>query len=538
MPALALMSVLACSPGWSADGCGTVVVPAAVGSGSPTPANSLHPILSTATLIEQQLSRLIYRPLVWMDANVQVDWGKSLAASVVVADDGATFRVTLKPFGWSDGVPVTADDVLYGWEMIGRLGRAYALYGVGGVPGLIRGLTVTGPHSLEVSLTRPVNPDWFESTGLSQLTPIPRHAWGGLSIARQQSLQSEASFYRVVDGPFRLERLAVGRWASFVSNPSYGGHRASIRRLVVTFLQGTDPLAELAAGQVDMANRQFTVWDATGGLRGVEKVPLGPGANFSAILPNLKSPSAPFLADVRVRQAIATAIDQRRLIGAVFHGNALPEQGFVPAALVRFLSPSIRGGASPLAFDPERAAAMLERAGWVVGSDGVRQRDGRRLAFEILSPAGSPTGLELLQMVKEDLARVGVEVRIKEAQFDQIIARMTGPAEGWQAVSLAFTEPGYPDGTRLFQSRSRGNFEHYASPTMDRLLDASVFRPGLDGLFALEDYVLAQQPMFFLPDGFYTVLARPEVGGIRDFLGSNGAWSPEYLTVSGSLACR
>ena len=536
-----MLSASITAPGlvFASDGtCGTVVVPAGVGLGDPQPVNSLHPILATGTLYERQTFQLLYRPLIWSNEKHEVDLAQSLAASVDVQDGGATFAITLRPYRWSDGAPVTADDVLYSWELIRQLGKAYVYYGSGGVPKLIRDVTVTGPHTLVVHLTQTVNPDWFEQVGLGQFFALPRHVWGATSLAQQQNTQSSASFYGVSDGPFELSEFVLGRYAAFVPNPTYGGHKATIKRLVVDFLQGTDPLAALEAGQVDMATLPFTVWDAARRLPGFRAVSIGPVAGYFTIIPNLRATHAKFLADVRVRQAISMAIDQKRIMQTVFHDSSLPDRGFVPTALTDYLSPQIKDGTSVLADDPSRARALLDAAGWKTGADGVRARDGTRIEFDVLVTADVAERIEMLQLVAADLAAVGIVVHIKEVQFNQMFARMLGPAGGWDAVLIGWSMPGYPDGSQFFATGSTSNYEHYSNPEMDRLLEAAIDKPGLDGLFAVENLVMQEQPMIFLPDGFHQVLVRPGIEGVADFVKPNGTWLPEYLTLSGAMACR
>jgi peptide/nickel transport system substrate-binding protein len=476
--------------------------------------------------------------VIWSNAQHEIDWAQSLASSVDVQDGGATFAVTLRPYSWSDDVPVTADDVLYWWSQVQQLGETYVYYGTGGVPKLIRDVTVTGPHTLVVHLTQAVNPDWFEQSGLGQFYALPRHVWGRLSLTQQQNEQSSASFYKVSDGPFLLSQLVLGRYAAFVPNPTYGGHRATIRRLVVDFLQGSDPLAALEAGQVDMATLPFTVWDAARHLPGFRAVSIGPIAGYFTIIPNLKSTHATFLADVRVRQAISMAINQKQIIDVVFHGSSLPDRGFVPTALSHYLSPEIKDGTSPLTDDPGRARALLDAAGWRLGADGVRAKDGTRMEFDVLVTAGVAERMEMLQLVAADLAAVGIVVHVREAQFNQVIARMLGPANGWDAVLIGWSMPGYPEGSQFFATGSTSNYEHYSNPEMDRLLKAAVDKPGLDGLFAVENLALQQQPMIYLPDGFHEVLVRPGIAGVRDAIKPNGMWLPEYLTLSGAMACH
>ncbi len=534
---LLTFAVLGMPPGLASD-CGTVIVPSGVGLGDPQPVDTLDPVLATGTIYEQQTYQMLYRPVVWSNEKHEIDWNLGLASAIDVQDGGATFVVTLKPYVWSDGHPVTADDVLYGWQLIKALGEAYVLYGTGGIPQLVKDVSVTGPHTLVVRLTKTVNPQWFQQSGLGQFYALPRHAWGRFSIAQQQTLQSTPSFYAVVDGPFHLAELHLGRYAVFEPNPLYGGHKAAIKRLIVNFLQGTDPLAALTAGQVDMATLPFTIWDKARHLPGFRAVSIGPTSGYFTIIPNMKNPNAPFLADARVRPAISMAIGQERIIDTVFHGQSLPVRGFVPSALTDYLAPDIKKGHPSLTDDPVRARALLDDAGWRTGPDGIRVKDGKRLAFDILVTAGVEERLETLELVEADLAAAGISVHIKEVQFNQLFARMLGPPAAWDSVFIGWSIPGYPEGNQFFKTGSSSNYERYSNPGMDRLLEAAVDKPGLDELFRVEDLVMAEQPMIFLPEGFHQVLVRPGIEGVTDFVKPNGTWSPEFLRLSGDMACH
>ncbi len=518
--------------------CGTVVVPTGLGmSSTPAPVATLHPALYTGALYETEMINLLYRPLVWVGASGQADWTASLASGIAANADRTVFTVTLKPYLWSDGKPVTAADVLYDWRLVHALGAAYSQYGSGGVPMLIRDVHALDDHRVEFDLTKPVSPEWFELGGLSQFYALPRQAWSRYDIPAQQTLQSQASFYRVVDGPFRLDELHLGRYAVLSPNARYGGHQATIRRLVVNFLQGGDPLEALASGQIDMADLPFELWSASARLGDLRRVAVGPSPLFASLIPNIKSPIRPFLADARVRDAIARAIDQARIASAVYHGTTQPQSGMVPPVMTDLLAPDLRQGPSPLGYDPAAARALLDAAGWKTALDGVRAKNGQRLAFTVLVTAASESGLQSLQLIASDLARIGVAIDIKQAEFNQLIARMLGPPDGWDVVYMGWSILTYPDPNQFFATGASGNYAHYSDPTMDRLLAAASASPGRDALFAVEDYVVAQQPMIFLPDGSATVLVRPGITGVRRFLSANGYWSPEYLRLAGAMAC-
>ena len=535
---LVAVALLAWSGGAAAEPCGTVIVPTGVGiSGTPGAASTLHPVLFTGSSYESELMNLLYRPLVWVRDGPSIDWADSLASGIEASAGDTVFTATIKAIDWSDGTAVTAADLLYDWSLIEKLGETYSQYGVGGVPNSIRSVTAPDAHHLRIETKRPVNPEQFEMAGLSLFYALPRQAWARYDIAAQQTRQSEASFYRVVDGPFRLQELALGRHAVLVPNMRYGLHRASVRRLVVEFLQGTDPLEALQAGQIDMASLPFPVWNAGGKIAGVERLQGRPSPSTTALTPNLKNPNDPFFDDVRVRQAIARAIDQQGIIDTIYHGQSLEQAGSVPSAYAALLPPDLRDGHSPLGYNPAAADALLDAAGWRMGPDRVRAKDGRRLAFSVLTSSDSEVSLMYLQLLQADLARVGIAMSITQAEFNQLLARMVGPKTGWDATFFSYSSNSFPDLSQLYATGAYGNYGGYSDATMDRLLAAAAADPTLDGFYAAEDDAVRQQPIFFMPNGFYTVLSRPGIEGIGRFIQPNGLWAPEYLTLDASRAC-
>ncbi len=522
----------------AAEPCGSVVLPSGLGmSALPGTAATLHPILEDGSLYEGQLSQMLYLPLLWYGGVDEIDWSKSLAASVTPNADDTAFTVTLKPWRWSDGVPITSADVLYAWDMIRKLGPAYSNYGVGGIPGTVSRVTAPDARTVVVTLNRRVNPDWFEGLGIAQLVPIPAHAWRRYSIAAQQTLQSTASFYKVADGPFLIRRLVLGREATFVPNPLYEGHRASIARLVVDFLQGTDPLQALRAHQVDAANIPATLLSAVSRLPDFRKIVISGAQNFDVLIPNMANRSKPFLADPRVRVAMAMSLDQKRDIALAHEGLGSPQYGLLSSNDGPLLPPELRDGHSPVAFDPGRANAILDAAGYRRGPDGIRSRNGVRLDLTILESAGNDNGLLLDQLNAADFRRVGIAMNIKQLEFNQLYAKMLGPSDGWDAVALGYSGGAYPDGTQMFLSTSQENFSHYRSATMDRLVEAEAGSADRDALFALERYIVAQQPMIFMGAGWPVLLVRPGLDGVTTMASPMATWSPEYLTLSGPMAC-
>ena len=513
-----------------------MVLPAGLGLTSPGAVNSLNPLLTTSIYNVEAISQ-IYRPLVWLDRKLAFDASRSLASAVTTPDGGHTWRFAIKPWLWSDGVPVTTADVVFTLDLIRRIGPAYAKFGIGGIPDYLADVRATGAHEVTLTLDHAVNPDWFLRLGLAGIPVLPEHVWHGLSLREMRMRQTDTSLFRVSDGPFLIDDFKVGRYLALVPNPLYGGTRPHVRRLVMDFLEGGDPLQALRSGEIDAADIPFQLWNLATALPNLRMTRLGASFGYDAMMLNLRSRSAPFLADLRVRQAIALAIDQREIISLVFHGQSTPLHGPVPPAMTSFLSPRARAGYPALDFSAPRARALLDAAGWHPGPDGVRVKDGRRLQFAVDATSGIPVLLTYLQIVQRDLAAVGIAIDIHAIDFDEMIATMLGNGHDWNSGVMGWTVEGYPDSQEFFSKTGAQNFGHYENPRMDALNLAVVAAAGQQALYDAQDFAADQQPFIFLPAGEVSVLSRPDLHGIAEMTSPNGSWSPELLTLSGNMAC-
>ncbi len=217
--------------------CGTIVVPSGVGVGNGADITSMNPLLVTS-LYNQQAAGLLYQGLIWLNASTgKIDWSRSIASSVTTPDGGTTYDVTLRPWHWSDGVPVTTADVAYTFKLIKELGTTYAAYGAGGMPGIVKALNINSPTQFQLVLTHRVNPTWFIYNGLSQLLPLPEHSWGKYTVDEIFQGQSSPAFFRVVDGPLQARRLDIGLDLVLVPNPAYDGPKLHFQRLIFKFLK-------------------------------------------------------------------------------------------------------------------------------------------------------------------------------------------------------------------------------------------------------------------------------------------------------------
>ncbi len=517
--------------------CGTVVLPPGIGQSDPSSVTSLNWMLSRSVYDTEAIYQ-IYRPLVWLDRNQNYDPAMSVAGSVATIDGGQTWRLAIKPWMWSDGVPLTADDVVFTFDLIRKLGSSYAWVGVGGMPELLDRVTSVSTHEVEIRLKRRVNPDWFLRLGLGNLIkPLPAHIYRGLGLAALRARQTDPTLFAVSDGPFLVREWDVARHLVLVPNPRFGGQPPAIRRLVLDFLQGGNALQSLRADETDAANVPFQLWDLASALPGFRAQAMGGPFGYMSIILNFRSRHAAFLRDVRVRQAIAAAINQNEINALAFHGQAREIHGPVPVAMTAFLSPRAKAGYAELQYDPSKARALLDQAGFRPGPDGIRVRGGERLAFDVAVSAGVPARMVELQVVQRNLAAIGIAMTIRGIEFNQLLAILDGNGQEWDGIMIGWTVENFPDIEEFFAAGGSANYGHYHDARMDRLTKAVETTPGRQALDAAQDYAALQQPFIFLPEGRISALSRTGLDGIARMSSPNGTWAPEYLRLSGKLAC-
>ncbi len=534
---LALSATLA-SPCVASPPCGTVVVPSGNGvEAVAQPIASMHPVLTDGSLYDQEVIWQIFRPLLWFAGDHSLDFANSEADAITVSPDQTRFHITLKSWRWSDGEPITADDVVYGFELMKSAGQTFYGFGSGGMPQLFASVTADSPLSLTVTTTRPVNPEWFEGLGLGQLYALPRHAWGHVALEAQRSLQTSVKFLGVDSGPFALDEYQPGRYVALRPNPYWTGHKPQTRRLVIDFLAGIDPLAALQTGELDVATIPFATYGFATSLPGYRQVPLPPGSSNNTIIYNFASSTAAIFKDVRVRQAIADALDMKALVNVVFHGQAEPLYSPIEPALEPFLSPAAKADRFPVGYDPGRALELLAAAGYSRGPDGVMQRGGDRLEWTDLLSSNSGDRLLLTQFLQADLARIGIRMNIRLMDFNQIIETMTRHPQDWQTASIGWSQFTYPDMQINFGTNAGENYGKFSYPEVDALATKIGTEPGRQAIFQLQDLISAQQPFLFMPQGDYSLLAVPGITGFREAFQPNYMWKLEYLALSGSRAC-
>jgi peptide/nickel transport system substrate-binding protein len=514
--------VLLTLPAAAPQNCGTLVMP------PDNDITSFSPLLASS-LGNAQAAQMMYMSLLWIGGSAQINWSRSLASAVTTPDAGKTYDVTLRPWHWSDGVPVSAADVVYDIDLIRQLGPAYEDYGEGGMPNLIQSATATDPTHVRVVLTRNVNPTWFTYNGLAQIVPLPSHAWRQYNLDQMTQLQNTPAFFKIIDGPLQLVSFAPGLDAVYAPNPTYEGPPMHFNRLVFAFIESDGAaVQQVESGDVDLAPLPTEFWSGVQHRSDVYVDELGPLPTWDYIVLNFRNPDVDFLKDVRIRDAIADAQDQNQIIQLALHGLGYAVYAPISTADAAFEAPSILQGNFPVGFDPAKARALLRQAGYTPGPDGIMQKNRRRLSFTVLSATGSTQSDEIDEVIQRSLRAAGIDMKIREVEFNQMLALLDGPPQTWQAAILGQFFSGYPSGEAMFQTGATGNNGNYSDKTMDTLIDASINQPGLNALHAYEIYASAQQPVIFTASPAQVLLVRKRLHGVNAFYDPGGL-APDML---------
>ncbi len=318
---------------------------------------------------------------------------------------------------WHDGRMTTADDVVWTLETARDPEVAYPRS-----RDLDAVVSVVKVDSFTVNVrfgrSQPVFPDV-----LTDLAILPHHHFAN---TRARDIRT-APFNRqpVGNGPFEfVEYRPNQRWVFRRAEgfPAALGRPRIDRFVVVVVDEPATKLAALTSGELDFAGINPAHASFVRGDPRLDVVGY-PVQFHNALLWNLRRP--PF-DDVRMRRALTMGLDRELIVEAYLYGFGVPADGPVAPDHPWYEPPD------PVPYDSDEAARGLEAMGWRMGTDGVRERDGQRLAFRLLTVGSGDNALE--QMIQAQLRGLGVEVTIRRLELTTFLAVAQGPERDFDAL--------------------------------------------------------------------------------------------------------
>jgi len=342
----------------------------------------------------------------------------SLAESWETSDDKLTWTFHMRDgLKWSDGEPITAKDPAFTYQKM--LDDEVARTANGSYVAQWESVEATDDSTLVIKTKVP------QSTMLALDIPIvPEHVWSKVS-----DIGAEPQYPMVGSGPYTITEFKEAQFAKMKANPNYWRGAPKIDDLHFIYYRNADAaVTALQSGQVDLINRltptQFDALKSDPNIatnnaqnRRFNEILINPGAATNDDKPI--GSGNPALKDIKLRQAIATAIDSKTLVDKVWGGYAEEAAGYIPPVFADYAwTPP---DDVKRTFDLDEANRMLDEAGYKKGADGVRQdKQGKPLNLRLLAHAENVVDENAGPFVVGWLKEIGLNVTLEPRSDDQV----------------------------------------------------------------------------------------------------------------------
>ncbi|HYO29528.1 MAG TPA: peptide ABC transporter substrate-binding protein, partial [Thermomicrobiales bacterium] len=387
-----------------------------------------------------------------------------------VSEDGLTWTFKLRDDAtWHDGQPFTSRDVQFTWETVMNPDVA-----VRSRTGHDKVASVETPDETTVVMTLKEAFAPFQALWTSGVTGvIPAHILDGQDVHTAPfNTQSP-----IGTGPFKFVEHVGGDHLTVERNPDYHGGAPALERIIVKLVPEVPVLfTQFKTGEIDVVDYQGIQPDRFEEAEGLEEraVVLKP-SNFVEFI--YFNNNLPQFQDKRVKQAIYHATDRQTVVDAIYYGLENPTLTYLPPTHWAY-NPDVK----QYAYDLEAAKALLDEAGFVPGADGVREREGVRLAFRMSTSAGNQSRESAQLVLQQAYKEIGVEMSIDNRPASTLWTEDV-PAGNYDTLMVAWDNAiqSDPDPTsRLhstmipFEGGAGANYVAFKNEEADRLMEEGV----------------------------------------------------------------
>ena len=425
---------------------------------------SLNPLLLNGGEINKYATGLMFLPLMELDADLNFE---GMLADSITTEDNKNFIVHIDDAAtWSDGTPVTADDVVYtalrlASPVIGNTAMMYYVFEGVGDDGLVEegaesidGIQKVDDKTVQFTTKEEMPITTFENSYARYLLTLPKHV---IEQYSEEELSTADWFNHpdVVSGPFIVTDFDVDHYISYEANKDYWKGAPKIDKLNIKIVDGSQLYAGLQSGEIDITQQTMSDipqedYESVEALDNVDVVYGSPVTNQSVFIQTKNVP------DVKVRQAMLYAIDRQQILEELLNGHGEIVDGFLSSA-----SPFYDDSLTPVSYDPEKAKALLEEAGWD-GSQTIR--------FYVNS--GDSTFVNAASIIAAEWAAVGIKAEIQTVDFATLMS--VAGTEDYDVLAVQYTyapvDP-YPDVAWLLGGE--GSWTGYSDDTLNDALTKS-----------------------------------------------------------------
>jgi peptide/nickel transport system substrate-binding protein len=339
-----------------------------------------------------------------------------------ISPDNRTYTFHLnKDVKWHDGTDFTAADVVFSADALANPES---------------GSTYTGNFVDTVESWRAIDDDTFEMVAkepvytflfdIQSLYVIPKHIWEDVPLAdwRTDPGATGADPSRVIGtGPFKFQEWRPGESVTLVRNDDYYQKVPYLDAYTMrVWPDQTAAVNALLNGEIDAVSLESADVATVEGTPGIA-VAEYPSRGFLYYEFNLDPEVTTKWQDQRVRQALMYALDRQSIVDNILLGYAEVAQGTQPSVSYAYAPDRVT---TRYTYDPEKAAALLDEAGWTDSDgDGIRDKDGEALSFELLYPGGLSEWDQLVAYTQDAWRAIGVDAQPRALEFPALIEATT-----------------------------------------------------------------------------------------------------------------
>ncbi|MGM9536818.1 MAG: ABC transporter substrate-binding protein [Candidatus Onthomonas sp.] len=392
---------------------------------------TLNPLMMDGTWINVTAMSLEFLPLVSLNDDFGFDY---MLADSITTEDNLTYTVHLRDEAtWSDGQPITAEDLAYTMTRIASpLVMNYAMQftavvGTDDATGWteegddnLDGLEVVDEKTLNITFKYEINRTSFLNGYAQYILTLPKHV---LETIPESELASSSWFDApdVVSGPYRVTSYDPDHYISYTANENFWMGAPKIQNCNIRIVDGSQLLSGLQSGEIDIVPPLLGTipeedYATVQNLEGIT-------ASFgSAIATETIFINAESIPDQRVRQAMLCALDRETIVTGLLSGGADLMDGFcVPDG-------PYASGLEPVSYDPERAKELLAEAGW----------DGSE-TYTLYINSGDKTLINACTLCQSYWDAVGIQVKLVTVDLDTLMAQAGD--EGTDLLAVQYTYP-------------------------------------------------------------------------------------------------
>ncbi len=506
------------------------------------------------------LQSLMYRELYWFGTNGKPTLNTALSLANPPTFDGTKVTITLKHYTWSNGTPVTAQNVVFWLNMELAEPGNYGAYT--GFPANVKDIKAVSPTELTMTMDKAYSPTWFLYNDLSQVTPMPaawdRTASGPSNCAttvsdcaavykyldaqtRDSSSYVGSPIWSIEDGPWKLSAFNADGHISFVPNKSYSGP-VKPKLAVFEEVPFTTDTAEYGVLQSPSSSSKIDVGylpeqDAPAKPAGaaVGANPLAAqgytlvpwpvwGINYYVVNFQSTTVNGPIIRQLYFRQALEYSLNQAALVSGPLRGYGTIGVGPVGnTPVTSFLSPKGKQG-DPFPYNPAKAKSLLTSHGWKVVPGGVSTcvtpslcgagvKQGQQLSFNFPYATGVAWITSEMTQLQSAAASIGIKLNLEPKPFNQVTALAAGncvvfkiPCD-WDVADWgagwSFAPDYLPTGEELFQTGAVANSGGYSDPVNDAMIAKTLTSSNLQDMYSWQDYLATQLPFMWQPNAVY-----------------------------------